>query len=171
MLDISVKTDIQALKVKLFELRNDVINKAVPSALNKTASAARTKVTQAIRQKIRNMKASRIKKRITVIRATRFNHTAIIRGRRVNIPPGAFKLPGHGDKLYVHVGPKHRIITSKSGKSAGKKISSGYQIAPVQSVQVIEEYSKSYAQQIMVNVVRERFPVIFEREMKYFGRR
>lgn len=171
MLDISVSTDISKLKIKLFELRSDVINKAIPSALNKTAAAARTQVVREIRKHIKNMKVGRIKKRITLVRATRTNQVAIIRNRRVTIPPGAFKLPGHGNKLYVHVGPKHRIIVSKSGKSAGKRISSGYQIAPVQSVQVQEEFAKSYAQQIMMRIVREKFAITFEREMKYYGRR
>ncbi len=171
MFSMSIATDISQLKVKLFELRSDVINKAIPSALNKTTAAARTQVVRAIRLKIKNMKAARIKKRITLIRATRSNYVAIIRGWRVNIPPGAFKLPGHGDKLFVHVGKKHRMIESMSGKFIGKRISSGYQIAPVQSVQVIEEFSKRYAQELMVRVVREKFAKTFENEMKYFGRR
>lgn len=171
MLDISVATDIQRLRVKSFELRKNVINKATASALNKTSASARTEVTRAIRQKIKNMKIARIKKRISIIRATPSNQVAIIRVRQGAIPPGAFKLPGHGDALYVHVGNKHRMIVSKSGKSAGKKISSGYQLAPVQSVQVTREFAKSYARQTMERVVRARFPVMFERELKYYGNR
>lgn len=171
MIDVSVQTDIAKLKVKLFELRNTVINKAIPSALNKTAAAARTKAVQAIRLKLKPMKAKAVRKRISIIRASSSNQIAIIRNRRVVIPPGAFKLPGHGNKLYVHVGPKHHMITSRSGKSIGKQISSGYQIAPVQSLQVQEEFKTGYVQQVMRSVALERFPVIFEREMKYYGSR
>lgn len=171
MIDFSVETDISRLKVKLFELRNAVINKAIPSALNKTASAARGPAVRAIRQKIKNMKIARIKRRVIIIRATRTNQVAVIRGRAAVIPPGAFKIPGHGDALYVHVGPKHRQIVSKSGKSLGKRISSGYQIAPVQSVQVIREFSKTEVQELMKRVARERFPIIFERELKFYGRK
>ena len=171
MIDISVKTDIDQMKIKLFELRNSVINKATAASLNQTAAAARTQVVRAIRLKIKKMKAARIKRRISLIKATQTNQVAIIRGRRVQIPPGAFTIPGHGNTLYVHVGPKHRIIVSKSGRSVGKRISSGYQIAPVQSIQVIEEFAKSYAQETMKRVVREKFAPTFERNMKFYASR
>lgn len=171
MINISVETDITRLKVKFFELRNNVINKAIPRALNKTVVAARVKAVTAIRLKIKKMKAKAVRKRINIINATASNQVAIIRNRRVKIPPGAFKIPGHGNKLYVHVGPKHRMIVSMSGKSIGKKISSGYQIAPVQSVQVQEEFASSSVQSLMKSVVRERFPILFEREMKFYGKR
>ena len=171
MISIGVRHNIQNVRVKLMEFRTDVVNKAIPSALNKTASAARTQAVRTIRQKIKNMKAARIRKRISIIRATRTNQVAVIRGRAAVIPPGAFKIPGHGETLYVHVGPKHRQIVSKSGKSFGKRISSGYQIAPVQSVQVIEQFAKQNVQEVMKRVVRERFPIIFERELKFYGRK
>jgi len=169
LIDVSVEADIHKLKVKLFELRKDVINKAIPRALNKTASAARTKALTAIRLKIKNMKAKAVRKRVSIISATRNYHVAIIRNRRSKIPPGAFRLPGHGDKLWVHVGPKHRIIKSRSGKSVGKMISSGYQLAPLNSVQVTREFESGSVQSLMKSVARERFPVLFERELKFYA--
>lgn len=171
MIDISVETDIHALKVKLFELRRDVIDRAIPRALNKTASAARAKAVTQIRLAIKKMKAKGVRKRVSIINATRTHHIATIRNRRATVPPGAFRLPGHGDMLYVRVGPKHRIIQSKSGKSAGKNISSGYQLMPLQSVQVQREFKSSAIQSLMKAIVRERFPILFEREMKYYGSR
>lgn len=170
-MQISVSTDIHRLKVKMFELRSAVLDKAIPSALNKTAVSARAGAVKEIRKKLKRMKAARIRARITIVRATRSVKQAVIIGRRVKVPPGAFKLPGHGDTLYIRVGKKHRMITSKSGRSAGKRISSGYQVAPIQSLQVIEEYGKSYVTDKMTAIVRERFPVVFERDLRHFASR
>lgn len=169
MIDISVETDISRLKVKLFELRTKVVDKATSSALNKTIAAVRTLAARAIRTKLKAMKMARIKKRLYIMRAVPGNQVATLRCRSGTVPPGAFKLPGHGDALYVRVGPKHRTIVSKSGKSVGKKISSGYQLAPVQSVQVLREYGKDYVRRVMIQGARDKFAITFERELKYYG--
>ena len=171
MLSVSVKTDIDQLKVKLFELRSLVISKATVSALNKTSLACRTQAVKAMRKKLKRMKAAAIKKRISLIKATTAKQMATIRNKRATIPPGAFKLPGSGDELFIHVGPKHKMIVAKTGKSAGKQISSGYQIAPLNSLQVNAEFESSAVQQVMQVVARDKFPVIFERDLKHYGRR
>ena len=171
MLSVSVKTDVDRLKVKLFELRNDVISKATVSALNKTSLACRTQAVKAIRQKLKRMKAAAVKKRISLIKATTAKQMATVRNRRATIPPGAFKLPSYGDQLFIHVGSKHRLIIAKTGKSAGKQISSGYQIAPLNSVQVNAEFNSAGVRQVMQSTAQDKFPVIFERDLKYYGRR
>lgn len=169
MLKLDITSNAREIRKMLLEYRPQVIERATVSTLNKVATSARSKAVTFVRKKIKNMKAARIKQRISIIKATRGRRIATIEGKRVKIPPGAFTIPGHGDKLYVHVGKKHRNIIAKSGRMVGKTISSGYQIAPVQSVQVQREFEKKETYDLMVRVVNERFPKVFARDLIYYG--
>lgn len=172
MINMSVQADAQRVKVKLFELRKNVIEKALPRALNKVAIQAATAASRAIRAKVKKLKASAVKKRIIVVKATSNNQYSIVRGLSVRIPPGAFKLPGHtDDELWVRFpGGKHQNIVAKTGKNAGKIISSYTNIKRVPGLRTYEMYKTKEVQQAMINVVRDKFPAVFERELRYYGR-
>lgn len=173
MISLSVQADSQRIKAKLFELRQDVIAKALPRALNRVADQAKVAASKAIKAKFKKAKASVIKKRIVVVKASSSKQFAIVRGLGVRIPPGAFKIPGHpDDELWVRFpGGKHHDVIAKTGKNAGKLISSYTNIKRVPGLKTYELYKTSAVQQAMINTVREKFPAIFERELKYYGRR
>jgi len=173
MINISVQADAQKIKVKLFELRQNVIDKALPRALNRVADMAKVAASKYIKSKLKKLKASAIKKRIVVVKATSSNQFAIVRGLGVRIPPGAFKIPGHpDDELWVRFpGGAHHNVVAKTGKNAGKIISSYTNIKRVPGLKTYELYKTSEVQQAMINIVREKFPAAFERELKYYGRR
>jgi hypothetical protein len=172
MINLSVESDTTRIKVKLFELRQNVINKALPRALNKIAEQAKVAASKVIKSKLKKLKVSTIKKRITVIKATTNNQFSIVRGRGVRIPPGAFKVPGHpDDELWVRFGGgKHENVIAKTGKHAGQVIRSYTSIKRVPGLTTYEAYKTTAVQQAMINVIRDKFPAVFERELKFYGR-
>lgn len=172
MINISVQADAQRIKVKLFELRQNVINKALPRALNRVADMAKVAASKAVKAKLKKIKASAIKKRIVVVKASSSKQYAIVRGLSVRIPAGAFRIPGHpDDELWVRFpGGKHHQVIAKTGKRAGKMISSYTNIKRVPGLKVFEAYKTSEVQQAMINTVREKFASAFERELKFYGR-
>jgi hypothetical protein len=172
MINLSVQADTQRIKVKLFELRDNVINKALPRALNRVAAQAKVAGSKAIKSKLKNVKAATIKKRIVIDKATSNKQYAIVRGLGVRIPPNAFKIPGHGDELWVRFGGgKHHNVIAKTGKNAGKIISSYTNIKHVPGLLIAQAYRTKEVQQAMIDIVRTKFTDSFERELKYYGKR
>jgi len=172
MLSISMRADVSRVELKLMALKQGVIDKALPRALNKVAEQAKVAAAKAIKAKLKRVKSSSIKKRIVVIKASRGKLYSIVRGLKVRIPPGAFKIPGHpAEELWVRFGGgTHHNVVAKTGKKAGKIISSYTNIKRVPGLKTYELYQTSEVQEAMISVVREKFPAVFERELKYYNR-
>jgi hypothetical protein len=172
MINLSVQADTQRIKAKLFELRDNVINKALPRALNRVAAQAKVAGSRAIKAKLKNVKAAAIKRRIVINKATIAKPYVVIRGLGACIPPSAFKIPGHGDEMWMRYGGgKHHNVVAKTGKNAGKIISSYTNIKRVPNLQVAQAYRTKEVQQAMTDIVRTKFADSFEHELKYYGKR
>jgi hypothetical protein len=170
MISISVKGDVKKLQKGLLRFRSEVVARAISSAINKTATSVRAAAVKAIRQKLKTIKAAVIRKRLFLRRSSMQTLTAIISNRAQNVPSKSFLIPG-SDLLRVRFGNKHRTITSKSGKSQGKRISSGYQIRRLTNIEINKALASSDVQDVMLQTVKQRFPILLARELKYYSDR
>jgi hypothetical protein len=170
MISISVKSDVKKLQTGLIRFRSNVLDRATSSAINKTTTTVRAAAVKAIRQKLKTIKAAVIRRRLFLKRSTVQTLTAIISNRAQNTPRQSFLIPG-SDMERVRFGKKHRTIISKSGKSQGKKISSGFQIRRLTNLEISKTLASNEVKQVMLQTVRQRFPILLEREFKYYADR
>lgn len=170
---IDIKSSIdQVISKRWLAVKDDVMGKSVNRALNRVAEQAKVAASKAIKAKMKKVKAASIKKRIFVTKASGGKRFAIVGCAAVRIPANAFRIPGHPeDELWVRFGNgRHQKVIAKTGKNAGRYISSYTQIKRVPGLKAYELFKTSAVHQAIANTVREKFPAIFERELKFYSR-
>lgn len=191
MINISVKADIQAARVKLFELRTNVVNKATISALNKVAAQAKTASSKEIRGAGYNMKAAAIKKQISVRRASGSNPVALLvcKGRPIplieysarqtakgvtvsvktgrKLIPGAFiaTMNGH-EGVYIRTGNQHKRVMRN-----GKPQWEGLPIKQLYGPAIPDAFKNDTVRDALIKLIKTKFPDILQHEIQYYGRR
>lgn len=170
MINVNVKTDLRKLQRNLVEFRTKVVERATSSAINKTSLSVRAAAIKEIRTKLKKVKAATIRKRIFINRSTVKTLRATLKNNAQNVPSKAFKIP-RSDALWIRYGKRHRNIKSQSGKSIGQIISSGYQIGKLTNIQINQALASNKLQQLMTQVTKKRFPIILEREFRYYSSR
>lgn len=81
-MQLSIKTDFSGIQKKLNQLKSDIGNKAMASALNKTVAIAKTDMSREIRREFK-VSASYVRERLAITKATTrrgLNFTASLRG-------------------------------------------------------------------------------------------
>ena len=81
-MEVDVRTNIREVLARLGRQRDDVLEKAIPRALNRTGQMAITASTRGIREEGYNFKASEIKDAIAMLQATRAKLTTTLKVRR-----------------------------------------------------------------------------------------
>lgn len=109
-MQISVQDNINQVVAALERHRRDVLDKAIPRALNRTAEMARTYTARAVREEGYNFSAAEIKQAITLFKASSGSRTAGLRVKRtakslMNFSPRASKAG-----VSVKVGGQRRMI-------------------------------------------------------------
>lgn len=79
---VSVKTNIDVVLARLTGFKADVVEKAIPRALNRTVSQGRTAISRELRSEGYNFSVSEIKQAIGIVKATASRHVATLKVRR-----------------------------------------------------------------------------------------
>ena len=191
---LTVKTNFPDVERALSRLRADVQNKALSSAINKTMDFASTTMVRQITSEF-NVKAAYVRERLRIRRAVSLGSGSLTaaliggksdRGRSANIiafvenkvtlAEGRRRAKaGTQRSLFVKVkrasapralkgafiGNKGRTVFRRTGKER-------LPIEPVQVIDVAQIFNTKRINTQVVQAITKRFPVIAEREIRFF---
>ena len=191
---LTIKHNFPEVIRELDKLHNDIRNKALPSALNKTIEQARTAMSREIRAEFvmsmaevssslritrarasggaNNMQATveAIRKRggsqnlIRFIERSTTMAQARKRGKAGTLNQLHVQVKRNGHKVPMgsaFIGNKGRTMFVREGKGR-------LPIKALQTVDVASMFNTKRVNDKVVAMMKERFPIILEREMKYF---
>ena len=195
---IDVRTNIQEVLARMERSKQDVVQKAIPRALNRTADMAKTAASREMRQDGYNFSAAEIKQAISIMRATNGKLVTTLRVRRktkslMEFSPRESKagvtVKVHGQKKLIKGAFIGQLRNGRVGvyiedKAAGKTIlrhakqykrgsRGGWHDYPVRKLygpSVGGSYSTERIQQIMGRFIRDTFSERLAHEIKYLSR-
>ena len=193
---VSINVDLnsfnQQVLARVMALSSDLTDKAGVRALNKVAAQAKTAASREIRAAGYNMKAARIKDRITVRPATAGNPVAIVRCSGRPIPlvefsaretkagvtvsvkngrkaiKGAFiaTMPSGHRGVFVRVGKAHKKMMVR-----GKAAWHGLPIKELYGPAIPDAFGNDVVQQALVRLIKDKYPAILAHEIEFLRRR
>lgn len=183
--EIFMKLDIQTnfadVAKQIKELHEDVATKATARALNATMAQAKTAMSKEIRATF-VISASKVSESLKVNKAIAkgglFRMEASLespsqRGRSINlINFGAKQVKGgvsvkisrNGSRKLIpgaFIGNKGRTVFKREGKDR-------LPIKALQTIDIAQMFNTKTINKAVIAVIQERFPIIFEREAKYY---
>jgi hypothetical protein len=178
---ISVQTNFPQVRRALSQLRTDVGNTAMASALNKTVAQAKTAMIREIRAEF-NISAGNVGKRLkstrAVARGSRFRLSARLdsedkRGRSANLALFSARQTAKGVSFRVKKSGKRKKILGSFLINGGKTvmIRVGKQRLPIKALQTIDVAQMFNTKRINAKVLRfieDKFPALFANEAKFF---
>ncbi len=188
MININVEHNFKQVAIKLFELRTDVLEKAKIRALNKVAAQAKVAASKEIRAAGYNMKASSIKNKLIIKRASNGNAVVQIKcsGRPIPLIEFGARETQSGVSVSVKGGRKvirgafiatmptgHKGVYERSGKQHKKNNKGKWSGLPIKELfgpSIPAAFGNEIVQAVLVKLIREKFPTILEREIKFAGR-
>ena len=196
-MNITIATNFPKVQAALDQMRADIRDRALASAINKTLDQAKTAMGRAITAEF-NVKAAYVRDRLRVRKAfskARFeiqgsliggkggkgrsaniiafveNKTTLAEGRR------RAKL-GTQNQLYVKVKrgggkkPLKGAFIGNKGRTVFERTGNGrLPIKPVQVIDVAQMFNTKRINAKVVHVMREKFPAIFAREARFYTER
>ena len=178
---LTISTNFEQVSRSLDRMREDVGARALASALNRTLEQARTAMSREIRQEF-NMPAAKVSAALRVRRASfkagRFRMEAVLespskRGRSLNLINFAARQTRQGVTVKIKKGGPRKLIRGAFIGNDGRTvfIREGKSRLPIRAVQTIDVAQMFNTRRInakVVDVVKARFPAIFEREARYY---
>jgi hypothetical protein len=195
MLTLDIRHNFDAVAKRLEQLPKEVAQKATPRAINRTADQGKVAMSREIRAEF-NIKRDKVERSLRVIRADFrggiYNVTAAIesprgRGKSLNLiefvvgrrngrvlsvkikkQGGRTQLPG------AFIANKGRTVFRRvpgsvmPSRSASKGMKHREAIKALQTIDVAQMFNTRRVNERVVRVVRERFPINFEREAAYY---
>jgi hypothetical protein len=191
MIEINVRGSMDNIIADLERSKRDVLDKAIPRALNKIAAQAKTAASREIRAAGYKLKVSEIKKGLSITRASSGQLVAkvIASGRPVplihygarqvgsgvsvdvlhgrKIISGAFiaTMPSGHKGVFVRVGKTHKKV-SKNGRS----LWSGLPIKELFGPTVPNGLANAAVQGALQQFIRDKFPEILRQQINYLSR-
>jgi hypothetical protein len=183
---LTISHDFKAIERQLKTLQEDIAKKATVRALNRTVEQARTDMSREIRQTY-NLSAAKVREKLFIKRA-RFTQGSLRieaelsssgpKGRRaVNIinfqarqtKKGlTAKIKKQGGRVLV---AKRGFIGNK-GRTAFTRVGDErLPIRPLQTIDVPQMFNAKRINSVVVRKIREKFPTIWEREVRYYTAR
>lgn len=187
MIKIDITKTLASFQKDLDRFTRDLQGKAIVRALNTTANSAKIEASRDIRNAGYQLKATAIKKSITVYRATISNLKAEVVATGKGIPRIAFNAKQTAKGVtYAIKGPRVLIPsafvqTMKSGHRGVFKRKPGTQMGkrgqPIQNRKIVELWGPSIPTALMNSTVklqleqalRTRFPRELAREIRFIG--
>jgi Prophage minor tail protein Z (GPZ) len=180
MVALSIRTDFAEVESSLARLPVDLQERVMARTVNRTVEQARTAMQRQITSEF-NLKAGYVRERLSIKRA-RF-----VRGR---LELDAELIGGNGIKRAANViafgaRPGQRGVSVLIKKKGGRKEIGGSFIAnkgrtvfrrtgktrlpiePVQTIDVGQMFNAKRINSVVVSLIRDRLPVVFEREAQY----
>lgn len=197
-MQVNVRDNIQQVLARMTSYKADVVDKAVPRALNRVAEQARTAIGRELRADGYNLSAAEIKAAIATIKANKGRLVATLKvGRRTkSLIYFNARETKDGVRVKVHGSPKlikgafiAQRLNGVSGvyvedKSAGKIVirrqkqykrgsRGGWHDYPVRKLygpSVGGVYANERVQATMMRLIAEMFEARLEHEIKYLSR-
>lgn len=178
---ISIQTNLPEVQRALSQLRTDLGNTAMASALNKTVAQAKTAMSREIRAEF-NISAGNVGKRLRITRAMasggRFRLSARLesedtRGRSANLALFAARQTAKGVSFKIKKTGPRKLIPGAFLINDGKTvmIRKGKQRLPIKAIQTIDVAQMFNTKRINAKVLRfieDKFPTLFANEAKFF---
>ena len=188
-IDVSVRGDMSNIINSLARLQRDVVDKAVPRALNKVADQVKTAAARSMRDAGYKLPIGIIKKGLSTYKASQGSLTAkviasgrpiplisygarqtdsgvsvdVLNGRKMI--PGAFiaTMPSGHKGVYIRMGAMHKRV-----QKAGRVSYSGLPIKELFGPSVPNGLSSDAVRASLEQLIRDRFPAILLQQINYF---
>jgi hypothetical protein len=181
---ITISTDFPQVAKRLDQLHADVSSKALARSVNRTLEQARTGMTREITKEF-NIKRAKVVETLSIKRATfkagRFTIEGYLqskgkRGRALNVINFAARQnhkPGGGVSVAIRRGAGRKLIRgafiANQGRTVFRRVGdTRLPIEAVQTIDVPQMFNTRRVNAVVVKLMREKFPVIFEREAKFY---
>lgn len=109
-MQVSVRTNIAQVLARMDRQRQDVLDKAIPRALNRTADMAKTQTARVMKSDGYNFTVSEIKQAISIIKANAGKRTVTLKTRRQTKSLMAFSPRASKAGVTVKVHGKSKLI-------------------------------------------------------------
>lgn len=175
---INLRGNMNAIIADLGRTRREVIEKAIPATLNKLADQTKTQAARAIREAGYQIKLPVIKAGISVFYAggsNRLNASVTARGRPIPLMTyGAREVRGRGVSVNVLNGRKvitNAFITpTANGDRVFVRDGNAVRKA-LYGPSVADAFKNQIVQDRLLTFNNQKFPIIFEAQIKRFSRR
>ena len=194
-MQLTISTNFPAIQKQLEQMRSDIAEKATARAVNRTIEQAKTDMSREIRQEF-VLTADEVRQQLRIRRAGfkggRFTIEAALiggrpKGRSLNIirfverkvtraEGKRRKKAGTQEQLFVQIkrtggkkalGPKAFI--GNKGRTVFERVGKGrLPIKPIRTIDVAQMFNTRRVNAAVVRKMREKFPVIFAREAKFY---
>lgn len=187
---VDVRGSMAGIIADMGRVKREVIDKAVPRALNKVIDQVRTTAAREMRGAGYNLKVGDIKKAMTVSRATPARLTAnvlssgrpialikygarqtakgvsvdVLRGRKVITGAFIATMPSGHKGVYVRVGKNHKKVMKN-----GRVMWSGLPIKELFGPSVPDGLANKAVQEALQRLIEEKFPVILQQQIRYLS--
>jgi hypothetical protein len=188
---VDVRGSMDRIIADMERMKREAVGPATVATLNKVADQVKTAASRSMRDAGYNLKVSDIKKGLTTYRATAGNLTAkvVASGKPIPLIKYAARQTGkgvsvnvlHGRKLingafiatmpsghigvYVRQGKQHKKVMKN-----GRTVWSALPIKELFGPSVPDGLANKAVQEAMQQLIEEKFPQIFEQQMKRFMR-
>ena len=180
-MQLSIKTNFPEVQRQLQQLQEDVAKQATARALNATVAQAKTAMSREIRAEF-VIPAAKVNEALRINRARASNGAYSMeaslespskRGRSLNLSNFQARQTAKGVTFKVSRGGPRKLIPGSFLINGGKTvmIREGKKRLPIKALQTIGVASMFNTKRInakVVQLVNERFPVIFAREAKFY---
>ena len=186
MVALTIKTDFKDVERRLRGLQSDIRDKALVRAVNRTVEQARTDMSREIRQEF-NLSAAKVREKLHIRRAG-------LVGGRLRIEAALLSTARNGRRSLNVINFQAREtkagLTAKIKRQGGRKVVSkrgfiGNQgrtafervgtkrlpIRPLQTIDVPQMFNTRRINAVVLRKIREKFPVIVEREIRFYTAR
>lgn len=173
---VDVRSNIAEVQRALNATRLEVGNKAAVRAINKVAITVRAEASKDIRA-VYNITATTAKSNIKIKRAIPSNPQATITatGRRLPLLAFAARQTSKGVSVKVLVAGARKVVQHAFIETAHSGIrgvllrtgASRYPLKFLTSLGVAQAFGAKKVQEMLQQVVRERFPVVYRQELKF----
>ncbi|MEX8520057.1 MAG: phage tail protein [Leptothrix sp. (in: b-proteobacteria)] len=191
LITFKVRDNVDKFAAQLRQLSDDVRDKATVSALNKMAAQVKTQASRAIRDAGYNLKASIIKKQLSMRRATASRLTAsviatgktipiiyysarqtsrgvvsvsVLNGRKVFKNAFIATMPSGHKGVFVRVGPKIPGNEAKPNRRHWKYQKIEEKFGPG----IPDALANEAVTAALTTLVQDKFPTLIANEIKYF---
>lgn len=187
MVQLTISTNFPDVQRKLSALQADLGARVLSSTVNRTLAQGQTEMSRAIRQEF-NLSAAKVREKLFVRRAGfksgRFTIEGTLesrdpRGKRraINLINFGARETAQGLTVKIKRGGG-RVVASRKGFIGNKGRTAFARvdkkrlpIRPLQTIDVPQMFNTRRINAAVVRKIRDRFPVIFERELQFYLRR
>ncbi|MFZ6734732.1 phage tail protein [Undibacterium sp. Ji42W] len=189
-ISVSVRGSMDKIIADIERTKRDVVEKATVRALNKIIAQVKTGASRNIRDAGYNLKASDIKKGLSITRATASNLSAkviasgrpiplikygarptskgvsveVLHGRKVLANAFIVTMPSGHKGVYVRVGDRHKKVRKND-----RVIWSGLPIKELFGPSIPNGLANKTVQEALQKLVQEKFPDIMRQQIKYLS--